>query len=114
MSTSAKIEALIGEEAYAALIRLYGGRRLYVPVCITPENPIVLVIGWMRAIAFAQTFGGERIEIPMRDSFSACAARHDAIRRMRNNGATVAEICASTGYSARQVRRILASEQETA
>ena len=53
----------LGVEAVVALVRHFGGTRLYVPQTLRDDSPL-MVLGEEQALALCRMFGPERLDIP--------------------------------------------------
>jgi len=93
---------LIGEEATAKLIERFGGTRLYIPHCPTPDDALVQAVGEKPALKLAHTFGGERVEVPNPPP------RRMRILAMRASGRSVESIARALGCTRRRVFQVLA------
>jgi hypothetical protein len=58
------IREAVGAEAAAILVRLFGGRKLYVPITASERHAITHAIGIVASVAFSRRFGGEYIDVP--------------------------------------------------
>lgn len=107
-----EIEALIGLPATLALVRSYGGIRLYVPKHFDPDHPIVKLIGHEAAVKLFAEYGGlPHFDIP-KGEIAIKAARDKQIRAERLGGATHARLAVKNFLSERQIRNILGPEED--
>jgi hypothetical protein len=53
----------LGVDAVVALVRHFGGTRLYVPQTLRDDSPL-MVLGEATALALCRMFGPERLDIP--------------------------------------------------
>lgn len=97
---------LIGEEATAKLIERFGGTRLYIPHCPTPDDTLVQAVGEEPALKLAHTFGGERVEVPNPPP------RRMRILAMRAAGHSVESIARALGCTRRRVFQVLAETRD--
>lgn len=96
------VEAL-GAEAADAVVRLFGGQRLYVPTTPPADHPVQR-LGAALAQALAAHYGGETLEVPNLRIVSRRAVIHD----MAAAGRSPNDIAAATGLTHRRVRQVLA------
>ena len=115
-----EVAEVIGRERALYLIgRLAGQSRrdrrvmLYVPKRLNPDHKLVRLIGWHDADRLVRAFGGEIMEL---STFRMKQREHrnSAMRRMAVQGISNAEIADTFGTSERQVRRILAANDNGA
>ncbi len=98
----AQIAAAIGREAAFALAKRLGGTTVYVPRTIGEHHPLRAAIGQSAADKLASWCGGSRLDVPKR------LHRHAWVRALARQGTlTIAAIAIETGYSERQVYRLL-------
>jgi len=103
----AELASAIGVEAAHRLALTLGGTRFYVPAVIGEHHPIHAAIGATSAAALAECFGGARIYVPKQ------LARRERVKYLRRTRAwTVPQIARDTGYSERQIYRIVAEIDE--
>ncbi len=58
------IREAVGAEAAAILVRLFGGRKVYVPIAASATHSIARAIGTQAAARLSRRFGGEYIDVP--------------------------------------------------
>ncbi|MCX7283647.1 MAG: hypothetical protein NTX28_06315 [Novosphingobium sp.] len=98
----AQIAQAIGGEAAFALAKRYGGTTQYVPREIGPEHHLWQQLGIDAATKLAEYYGGTRLSVPKG------AQRRSWVRQLaRGRALTITAIAMETGYSERQVYRIL-------
>jgi hypothetical protein len=104
----------IGVDAALRLVECLGGTRLYVPERMTPEHPIVALLGHKNAYALANQFGGDQIILP-RCVAAMRAIRDATIRELRSGGVSTKRLALNHGLTERQIYAILAggSEEES-
>ncbi|MFZ5744822.1 MAG: hypothetical protein ACOY7T_10150 [Pseudomonadota bacterium] len=103
----AEIVQAIGSGNAAALASTFGGTSVYVPRCIPSNHDLCRALGPEIAALLAHFYGGTRLNVPKRP---ACRAR---VRQLKRQGAlTIAAIARETGYSERQVYRILSEADD--
>lgn len=97
---------LIGHEATMALVKAYGGRRLYIPSKALQKHKLAPLIGFENLETLSKHYQGERINIPKCDR---------ALKYLRNQkirgayGPTSMSVLAQTyGLSESQITRIVA------
>jgi Homeodomain-like domain len=98
---------LIGEEATAKLIERFGGTRLYIPHCPTPEDALAQAVGVESALKLSRSFGGERVEVPNPPP------RRMRILAMRAAGHSVESIARALGCTRRRVFQVLAETRRS-
>lgn len=103
-----ELRDLIGEEAMHAICAQFGGLRLQVPMRITPDSALPLLIGKAAAARLVATYGGDVIEPPKLTALHQ-ARRAAVIRAEAAAGATGAELATRHNITMRHVRRILAA-----
>lgn len=107
-----EIAALVGLPATLALVRAYGGTRLYVPKRFDPNHPIVKYVGHEAAAKLVASYGGlEHFDLPKGD-IAVKAARDKQIRAKRAGGTTHARLAVEFGLTERQIRNILGPEED--
>ena len=107
-----EIAELIGLPATLALVRAYGGTRLYVPKRYDPDHPIIKHVGHAAAAKLAKTYGGlEHFDLP-KGEIAVKAARDKQIRNERAEGATHAALAIRHHLTERQIRNILGPEDD--
>lgn len=106
-----QVRDLIGVDATAALLAVWGGGRVYIPGRIKPDHPLVEAIGRDAARQLCAHFaGGERrrkgisIELPRRPP--APDPRLDFLRA--NPGLSMQELANTFGVHGRTIRRLRA------
>lgn len=107
-----EIADLIGLPATLALVRAYGGVRLWVPLNIDPDHPLVKLVGHAAAAKLVDIYGGqEHFDIP-RALGATLAVRDKQIRAQRAEGATHRELALRHRLTERQIRNILGPEED--
>ncbi len=102
------LSAAIGRSATAALISLFGGRRMRVPRAIVRGEPLHLLLG-DGARDLVRTYPGRTIEIP-----TAREWRRREILLLRSRGLPIVAIANAVGLRTRRVQQILAESREAA
>ncbi len=102
------LHRLIGVTATSELIRVYGGRSLYVPtqahIKATPGHPLVELIGMAGAMPLAEYAQGQKMDIPL-----GADARDERNRRIvedRLQGVSEAVVAQRYAVSQRLVRMV--------
>lgn len=103
----------IGIDAALRLVEQLGGTRLYVPERMTPNHPVVALLGHKHAYTLASQFGGDQIILP-RCVAAMRALRDTAIREQRSGGASTKTLALKHGLTERQIYAILAGGEEQA
>lgn len=98
------IAAELGPAATLAIVRHYGGARLYVPRRWTEALELNETLGVDVARALCAGFGPERIDIP-RNPFTVAALRGYG-ERLRREGLSNGQIARALGLSWRTVTRL--------
>lgn len=103
----AELAGAIGMEAARELARQFGGTTISVPREIGQDHPLRARLGEELCRRLAEWYGGTRIGVPKGPE------RRTQVKELRQAGAlTVAGIALETGYSERQVYRILAESDD--
>lgn len=58
------IREAVGDQAAAALVKSFGGRKVYVPIISSQAHSITRAIGIVASVALSRRFGGEYIDVP--------------------------------------------------
>jgi Mor family transcriptional regulator len=107
-----EIAGLIGLQKTLALVRSYGGIRLYVPKRFDPDHPLVKIIGHEATVKLMEAYGSqEHFDLP-KGEIAVKAARDKQIRAERANGATHARLAIKHGLTERHIRNILGPEED--
>jgi|SRR5271154_540041 len=93
---------LIGPDAAAKLIDLFGGTRLYIPQSPQEDDLLCASIGIEAAAKLARTYGGDRLEMPNP------TPRRARILALRQTGCSVDAIARQLGCTRRRVFQVLA------
>lgn len=95
-TTEHSLRALIGREAFLALVEAYGGRRIYVP----KGNAGVLyaAIGTEAALKMSREFNGNHVSVPVAREFRA--------RHYRSTGMNNFQIADRLGISVNGVEKL--------
>lgn len=80
---------------------------LYVPKRVTPDHPLVGMVGWIDANKLVREFGGMILQ-PSNCSYLAREHRAREVRRMHAEGVRLADIAEAVGLTERQIRNIVA------
>ncbi len=107
-STLDSIIEVVGASAAASLVAEFGGRRLYVPHTMRPEDALVKLLGAETAELFARHFGGDRIVMP---ADPERAHRRERIIEARRKGLSISAVARETGCTERYVYKVLAQER---
>lgn len=92
----------IGTEGANRLVAAFGGARLYIPHFPEPGDVLSQAVGHATALALANVYGGDRIDVPNP------TPRRERILRMRAHGASVDSIARALGCTRRRVFQVLA------
>lgn len=104
----ARVQRVIGEEAFNALQAAFGGRLLYVPREPGPHHPITAAIGVQAAKILGQDLAGERLELPLRP------AKRARILQLSSEGKKVTQIAAQVGCTRRHVHKVIEAARKAA
>ena len=96
-----EIEAVIGRDASAALLRRWGGCQIVLPVK-AEGSALAGVIGDVAATALIQAFGAGKITLPCADARGARRRRAEA-KRMLQGGASLREVALACDLHTRTV-----------
>lgn len=106
-----EIASLVGLAATLALVRAYGGTRMYVPKRFDPDHPITKIVGHEAAVKLVEAYGGlEHFDLP-KGEIAVKAARDKQIRAERS-GTTHARLAVKYGLTERQIRNICGPEED--
>lgn len=94
--------ALIGPEAWGSLLRVFGGKRLYIPARIGASHPIAVAIGQEMADRLAYAFPQNYLEIPI------AAQRRARIRALLGQGLDAGAVARIVGCTRRHVQAVKA------
>ncbi|WP_380940109.1 hypothetical protein [Sphingomonas floccifaciens] len=98
----AELVDAIGADAAYLLARKLGGTTIYVPRRVGDHHPLRIALGLEIAAKLSAWYGGGRLSIPKQPE------RRARVRELRRvSSLTVAGIALETGYSERQVYRLL-------
>jgi hypothetical protein len=98
---------LIGHDAAARLIEIFGGTRLYVPHSPHEDDLLSGSLGPEAALKLASIYGGDRIEVPNP------TPRRARILELRETGCSVDAIARKLGCTRRRVFQVLAEARAT-
>ena len=100
----------IGLPGVLKLVKKHGGGApVYVPVNVTPDHPLVHLIGAPAFEAMVSEYGGEAIEIA-RCEQAARELIYRQIRREADAGATQNELALRHQFTVRHIRNIVGDE----
>lgn len=103
----AELVAAIGDAAAHLLARRFGGTTVYVPHTVGEHHPLRVVLGDDAVVKLVKWYGGSRVNVPKQ------AERQARVRELRRAGAlTIAGIAIETGYSERNVYRLLSEPDD--
>ena len=94
-----------GIAATTALVREFGGQRIYVPKTIPDDHRLVLAGGRVAADAIKDEYGGENIIFPKR----GLDPRHVLAVQALNDGKSINEVVRTSGLGHCQVKRLRAA-----
>ena len=97
-----ELVSLIGKDAAAKLIDIFGGTRLYVPHSPHDDDLLTGSLGAEAALKLASIYGGDRIEVPNP------TPRRARILELRETGCSVDAIARTLGCTRRRVFQVLA------
>ncbi len=96
------IREVVGDEAAAALVKSFGGRKLYVPIIARDTHAITQAIGTKASSLLSRShFGGEYIQVP------SPSVRRGSIVELAAAGMRPSEISRKLGCSRQWVTRVL-------
>ncbi|MGA2408765.1 MAG: helix-turn-helix domain-containing protein [Candidatus Binataceae bacterium] len=93
---------LIGTDAAAKLIEIFGGTRLYIPHSPHDDDLLSASIGIDAAAKLARFYGGDRLDVPNP------TPRRARIIELRKTGCSVDAIARQLGCTRRRVFQVLA------
>jgi hypothetical protein len=99
------IRAVVGDDAAAQLIKLFGGRKVYVPLTTNDEHRISKAIGIQAAAALSRRFGGDYIDVPSPRVGSSALRRQ--ILALASKDVSEIEIARRLGCTRRWVGTVL-------
>lgn len=103
--TLEELRAALGPEATDALVRRWGGRRIYVRHPGQPPAAVDRALGPAASEALRRAAGGGQLDVPSSEALRMLEARAKA-RRMLARGASVRAAAAASGLSRRTAGRI--------
>jgi hypothetical protein len=98
---------LIGQDAAAKLIDIFGGTRLYIPHSPQDDDLLTGSLGSEAALKLARIYGGDRIEVPNP------TPRRARILELRETGCSIDAIARNLGCTRRRVFQVLAEARAT-
>lgn len=102
------LAAAIGRDAARLLAQRFGGTTVYVPLKIGEHHPLFVVLGADIAKALVACYGGSRVNVPKQPE------RRARVRELHRAGTmTIAGIALETGYSERNVYRLLRGQDDS-
>lgn len=100
-----EVASAIGRESARKLIEAFGGTALFVPKTIGPKHPIAKAIGAEAAKLLSTYFHGTELALPV------SRIRREQVKSLGGE-LTRQQIALKTGYSERQVYRILGNQAD--
>jgi hypothetical protein len=97
-----ELVGLIGKDAAAKLIDIFGGTRLYIPHSPQDDDLLSGSLGPEAALKLARIYGGDRIEVPNP------TPRRARILELRETGCSIDAIARNLGCTRRRVFQVLA------
>lgn len=98
---------MIGRESARKLVECFGGTALFVPKEITGRHKIAKAIGLEPAKQLSIYYFGTELSLPV------SGARRRQVKKLAEEpGATRQKVAIATGYSERQVYRIIGDEDD--
>lgn len=97
--------AIMGMEASLRLLALYGGSSLYVPLEVTCNHPLALVLGLRPFQRFVDEYGGEVLSVPANTEYDRLR-RVRKVVRLLHDGVDVNEIARRLEITPRHVRNL--------
>lgn len=101
------VEKLIGEENFALLSEVLGGRKIYIPKVSGANSPIAYVIGQEHADLMSKVWGGMEYAIPLR------VGRRQNIIRLYQAGVPIVRISAHLKISISTVQKVISSTKDS-
>jgi hypothetical protein len=102
-----EVASAIGRESARKLIEKFGGTNLFIPKTIGARHPIAQALGTETARQLSELFHGTELNLPV------SASRRRAVRKLAQQpGMTRQRIALETGYSERQVYRIIGEDAD--
>jgi len=102
------ISQIVGEEAAAKLSAQYGGTRLYIPITLKTEHPLVQLLGQQTAQQLVDEFSAITVEIP-RAFIRIIARRNELIIADRDDGMSQRQLAIKYQLTERTIRKITKS-----
>ena len=96
----------IGFEAAQALVKTYGGTRVYLPMEPRGLDDLVLCVGLAHSRALVAAVGSGPLEVPKCDGYLR-ARRNEAIEILSEAGVPQAEIARRFNLTERTIRNVL-------
>ena len=97
-----ELASVIGMDAVARLVDIFGGTRVYIPHSPEEDDLLTAAIGQEAAQKLARVYGGDRIEMPNP------TPRRTRIIELRETGCSVDAIARKLGCTRRRVFQVLA------
>lgn len=101
---------LIGLQATMAMVKRYGGVRIYIPANPKPDHQLVQVVGWDNLVKLSEAFGAQpHFQLPK--AKAALLAIRDARIRAEYQRKPVRALASEYQLTERQIVRILSSHR---
>lgn len=101
--SSRSIEKLIGEDNFALLSEVLGGRKIYIPKVCGVNSPMATVIGYEAAALLSEVWAGMEYSIPLR------VGRTQSIIRLYKAGVPIVRISAHLKISISSAQKVISS-----
>lgn len=102
----------IGLSATLKLVKVHGGGQpVYVPAKVSPDHPLLNLIGYQAFAALVEEYGGNPLEIA-RCEKAARVLLYRQIREEYAGGATQNELALKHSFTVRHIRSILEGEDD--
>jgi len=105
------VSELCGVQLAAALVKHFGGTRLYCPANLKDHHAVVKKLGHDQAKLLVSTFGGMELDVPMH-LFNEQTARRKLVIKLRGKSMTIAYIARTAKCTERRVHQILGNEKK--
>ena len=111
-ATGRELVECIGFVAAIELVRVHGGRRVYIPHALAHDHPLAIVIGHAAASVLAARYGPCQLEVPALTR-ARLLLRDNALRAAFDEGANMDELTDRYNISERHARKVLATSTTT-
>lgn len=98
----------VGYEEARRICQEFGGTTIYVPIRVPEGHPLRVKLGAHIVAKLEEYYGGSRLAVP-----KDVERRAKVFELRQSGGHTIADIALMTGYSERQIYRVLRQRKES-